>query len=114
MILAALLWALLRRTAVGQGMTAVGLNESGAIFAGLRTRWLKVLAFALSGLLAGVAGIMIIAQAGAASSFGLGFRPPHGAPPAPGRARCLHRQVEYDRVPRPGVRSSSEQEGAHG
>ena len=53
-------------------MTAVGLNESGAIFAGLRTRWLKVLAFALSGLLAGVAGIMIIAQAGAASSFGLG------------------------------------------
>jgi len=71
-ILAALLWALLRRTAVGQGMTAVGLNESGAIFAGLRTRWLKVLAFALSGLLAGVAGIMIIAQAGAASSFGLG------------------------------------------
>src|SRR6185436_6786311 len=33
---------------------------------------LKVLAFALSGLLAGIAGIMIIAQAGAASSFGLG------------------------------------------
>ena len=28
-ILAALLWALLRRTAVGQGMTAVGLNEWG-------------------------------------------------------------------------------------
>ena len=56
-------------------MTAVGLNESGAIFAGIRTRWIKVLAFALSGLLAGVAGIMIIAQAGAASSFGLGQRP---------------------------------------
>jgi len=71
-ILAALLWVLLRRTAVGQAMTAVGLNESGAIFAGIRTRWIKVLAFALSGLLAGVAGIMIIAQAGAASSFGLG------------------------------------------
>jgi ribose transport system permease protein len=31
-----------------------------------------VLAFALSGLLAGVAGVLIIAQAGAASSFGLG------------------------------------------
>ena len=71
-VLAALLWVLLRRTGVGQGMTAVGLNESGAIFAGMRTRWLKVLAIALSGLLAGVAGIMIIAQAGAASSFGLG------------------------------------------
>lgn len=71
-VLAALLWVLLRRTGVGQGMTALGLNESGAIFAGLRTRWIKVLAFALSGLLAGFAGIMIIAQAGAASSFGLG------------------------------------------
>ena len=71
-VLAALLWVLLRRTSVGQAMTAVGLNESGAIFAGMRTRWIKVLAFALSGLLAGFAGIMIIAQAGAASSFGLG------------------------------------------
>lgn len=71
-VLAVLLWVLLRATAVGQAMTAVGLNESGAIFAGLRTRWVKVTAFALSGLLAGFAGIMIIAQAGAASSFGLG------------------------------------------
>ena len=71
-VLAALLWVLLRYTGVGQAMTAVGLNESGAIFAGMPTRLLKVLAFALSGLLAGFAGIMIIAQAGAASSFGLG------------------------------------------
>ena len=71
-IAAAVLWVLLRRTSVGQAMTAVGLNESGAIFSGMRTRLLKVLAFALSGLLAGIAGIMIIAQAGAASSFGIG------------------------------------------
>ena len=71
-LLAALLWVLLRRTGIGQAMTAVGLNESGAIFAGMRTRWIKVTAFALSGLLAGFAGIMIIAQAGAASSFGIG------------------------------------------
>lgn len=66
------LWALLRFTATGQGMTAVGLNETGALFAGMRTAWLKVAAFAVSGALAGAAGIMIIAQAGAASSFGLG------------------------------------------
>lgn len=71
-LLAAVLYVLLRFTRVGQAMTAVGLNETGALFSGLRTRWLKVLAFALSGALAGVAGIMIIAQAGAASSFGLG------------------------------------------
>jgi ribose transport system permease protein len=71
-ILAVLLWAMLRFTQLGQGMTAVGLNETGALFSGLRTRWLKVLAFALSGLLAGVAGVMIIAQGGAASTNGLG------------------------------------------
>ena len=41
----------------------------GLIFAGIRTRWMKIVAFALSGLLASIAGIMIIAQAGAASSF---------------------------------------------
>lgn len=71
-ILAVALWVLLARTRVGQGLTAVGLNETGAVFGGLRTRWLKVLAFGFSGVMAGVAGITIIAQAGAASSFGLG------------------------------------------
>ncbi|SDN94686.1 ABC transporter permease [Geodermatophilus sp. DSM 45219] len=71
-VLAVLLWVLLRSTRLGQALTAVGLNETGALFSGLRTRRLKVLAFALSGFLAGVAGVMIIAQAGAASSFGLG------------------------------------------
>jgi ribose transport system permease protein len=71
-VLAIGLWAFLRFTRPGEGMTAVGLNETGALFSGLQTRWLKVLAFALSGLLAGVAGVLIIAQAGAASSFGLG------------------------------------------
>jgi ribose transport system permease protein len=71
-VLAVVLWAVLRFTSVGQGMTAVGLNETGAIFSGLRTRWLKVTAFGLSGLMAGIAGLTVIAQAGAASSFGLG------------------------------------------
>ncbi len=71
-VLAAVLWAVLRFTRLGQGLTAVGLNETGALFSGMRTRWLKVAAFALSGFLAGVGGVMIIAQAGAASSFGLG------------------------------------------
>lgn len=71
-VAAVALWAMLRFTPLGMGMTAVGLNETGAIFAGLRTRWLKVTAFGLSGLMAGLAGLTVIAQAGAASSFGLG------------------------------------------
>lgn len=71
-IVAVILWWMLRFTRLGQGMTAIGVNETGAIFSGMHTRWLKVAAFALSGLLAGLAGITIIAQAGSASPTGLG------------------------------------------
>jgi ribose transport system permease protein len=71
-ILALAMWAVLRFTVLGQSLTAVGLNETGALFSGIRTRALKVVAFALSGMFASVAGIMIIAQAGSASSTGLG------------------------------------------
>lgn len=71
-VVAGVYWALLRYAGVGQGMTAMGKNESGAIFAAVRTRWLKVLAFAISGFSGGLAGIGIVAQAGSASVSGLG------------------------------------------
>ncbi len=72
-VVAALLyWALLRYSRVGQGMTAMGKNEPGAIFAAVPTRWLKILAFAISGFTGGLAGISIVAQAGSASASGLG------------------------------------------
>ena len=71
-VVAILYWVLLRFTGVGQSLTAIGKNESGAIFAAVRTGWLKVLAFAISGFTAGLAGITIIAQAGSASASGLG------------------------------------------
>ena len=69
---AVLYWGLLRFTRVGQGMTAMGKNEPGAIFSAVRTRWLKVLAFAISGFTGGLAGVSIVAQAGSASASGLG------------------------------------------
>lgn len=71
-VVAISLWALLRFTVLGQSMTAVGLNETGALFSGIRTRMVKIAAFTLSGLLSSLAGLMIIAQAGSASSTGLG------------------------------------------
>lgn len=71
-VFAVLLWVMMRYTRVGRGLTAIGKNESAAIFSAVRTRGLKVLAFALSGLGAGLAGIAIIAQAGSASPTGLG------------------------------------------
>ena len=71
-LLAAALWAVLRRTTWGLRLTAVGLNERGAMFSGLGTRRMRVAAYAASGLLAGVAGIMVVAQGGSASASGLG------------------------------------------
>jgi ribose transport system permease protein len=65
-------WVLLRYGRVGQGMTAMGKNEPGAIFAAVPTRRLKVLAFAVSGFTGGLAGLSIVAQAGSASASGLG------------------------------------------
>lgn len=50
----------------------MGRNESGAIFAAVRTRWLKVLTFPISGFSGGLAGICIVAQAGSASASGPG------------------------------------------
>lgn len=71
-VLAVVMWALLRFTVLGQSLTAVGLNETGALFSGVRTRAAKITAFAFSGFFASIAGVMIIAQAGSASSTGLG------------------------------------------
>ena len=71
-VLAVGLWFVTKRTRFGQSMTAVGINETGAIFSGIGNRRVKVVAFGISGFFSGVAGVMIIAQGGAASSFGLG------------------------------------------
>lgn len=71
-LVAILYWALLRYTRFGQDITAIGKNEQGAIFAAIRTRWLKVLTFAISGFTGGLAGVSIVAQAGSASASGLG------------------------------------------
>lgn len=70
--LAIVLWAFLRLTPAGQGMAAVGYNERAATLSGLPVKSLKVLAFALSGCFAGLAGLCVIAISGAASSIGLG------------------------------------------
>ena len=71
-VLAVIMWVVFRFTRAGEAMTSVGLNEKGAIFSGIGNRRVKVLAFGLSGFFSGLVGVMIIAQGGAASSFGLG------------------------------------------
>lgn len=63
---------LLRFTVLGQNMTAVGKNESGAILSAIPHRRIKTITFAISGFTGAVAGLCIVAQAGSASASGLG------------------------------------------
>ncbi len=71
-VIAIAYWAILRFTIVGQNMTAVGKNESGAILSAVPNKRIKIVAFAISGFTAGLAGFAIVAQAGSASASGLG------------------------------------------
>ncbi|MFI8595583.1 ABC transporter permease [Microbacterium sp. NPDC078428] len=59
-VLALVSWLMLRYTKLGQSLIAVGLNERAALLAGLQTRWMKILAFALSGLFSGFAGLTVV------------------------------------------------------
>lgn len=72
LLVAIVYWFVLRFTVVGHNMTAVGKNESGAILSAVRTRRIKIIAFAISGFTGGLAGLAIVAQAGSASASGLG------------------------------------------
>lgn len=65
-------WGLLQFTRIGQNMTAMGKNETGAILSAVPVRRMRILAFALSALLGGIAGIAILAQTGSASASGIG------------------------------------------
>ncbi len=64
----------LRRTVFGRHAVAVGANEEAVRFSGVDPRPVKVAAFALCGLLAGVAGVVSAARLGAADpNAGIGF-----------------------------------------
>ena len=71
-LLAVIYWFILRYTILGQNMTAVGKNESGAIFSAIPVRRIKTITYALSGFTAGLAALAILAQSGSASFSGLG------------------------------------------
>ena len=70
--LAIVYWVVLRRTIVGQNMTAVGKNESGANFSAIPVRRIKTIAYAISGFTSGLAALAVLAQTGSASASGLG------------------------------------------
>lgn len=71
-VAAFVLWAVLRYTILGQNMTAMGKNELGATLSAVPTRRVRIITYALSGFMGGLAGLSIVAQAGSASASGLG------------------------------------------
>ncbi len=66
---------LLSRTVFGFQVYAVGGNEKAARVSGIRTRWVKIMAFMLMGVLAGLSGILSLAflPSGQAGRTGLGL-----------------------------------------
>lgn len=55
-------WLLMRYTPRGRSLHVLGLNERTAVMSGLPVTRLRVLAFSLSGLMAGLAGLVLTAQ----------------------------------------------------
>lgn len=55
---ALLIWILLSRTTLGRYVYALGGNEEAARLSGVRTQFIRVLTFAISGLSAGIAGVI--------------------------------------------------------
>jgi ribose/xylose/arabinose/galactoside ABC-type transport system permease subunit len=74
LICVALGWFYLRMMVAGRETYAIGGNEEAARFSGLRVGWIKLRAYALAGLAAGVAGMVSLGRFGTAStSTGLGY-----------------------------------------
>ncbi|MGD9508615.1 MAG: ABC transporter permease [Geminicoccaceae bacterium] len=57
-----LLAALLRWMPLGRHVYAIGMGETAALLSGIRVARTKVLAFALTGLFAGLAGMLLVAR----------------------------------------------------
>ena len=66
-VLYGLFYGVLSRTLFGAHLYAVGSNHKAAWLSGLRVERLRIAAFMLAGLLAGLGGVMQVARLGAAS-----------------------------------------------
>ena len=69
-LIAAVAFALVRFTALGEQIVAVGGNEEAARLSGINIDRVKVTVYTLSGVLASLAGFILIARIGAAEPIG--------------------------------------------
>lgn len=63
-VVALAVWYLLSQTAYGRRLAAVGANPVAARLVGIRVRRTVVLSFGVAGMLAGLAGVLAVAQLG--------------------------------------------------
>ncbi len=68
--LAAILWLVLNRTVLGQSMQAVGGNPVAAQLSGIRVERVRVFAFVICGICAGLTGILLASRTGSAAVSG--------------------------------------------
>lgn len=69
-----LLWYVLAMTPFGRNLAAIGSNRAAASLVGLRVNQLVAATFLLSGAIAGLAGVLLVARSGGASpQVGNGF-----------------------------------------
>ncbi len=74
LILALIMWWVMNRTVLGRQMYAIGGNEEAARLSGVRVRQIIALAFVLSALFAGIAGVLLTARLGVAeANIGFGY-----------------------------------------
>ena len=70
LVIAFLAFLLVRYTALGEQIIAVGGNEEAARLSGINIDRVKICVYAISGLLASLAGFVLIARVGAAEPIG--------------------------------------------
>jgi ribose transport system permease protein len=68
-VLYTVFYIVLGRTLFGAQLYAVGSNEKAAWLSGLRVDRIRIMAFVLAGLLAGVGGVMQVARQGSATAI---------------------------------------------
>ncbi|MFF2846103.1 ABC transporter permease [Streptomyces sp. NPDC058001] len=70
LVVAIVVWYLLMQTPFGRRLEAIGSNESAARLVGIRVDRAIFLSFLLSGLLAGIAGVLLTSRSGGADPTG--------------------------------------------
>jgi ribose transport system permease protein len=70
LVMAAILWFLLNRTATGQAMQAVGGNAEAARLSGIRVNRIRVITFVIASVCAAIGGVLLASRTGSGAVDG--------------------------------------------